>query len=86
MAQGNPVGLEAAIIASFEHYLEQEGTKAGRAEFIRILDDHLQDRGFCSDLRRLLRTDITFDPQTAGPVSDANRGWARRLRSRWPRA
>lgn len=56
----------AAIIASFEHYLKQEGTKAGRAEFIGILDDHLKDRGFCSDMRPLLRADITYDPQAAG--------------------
>lgn len=56
----------AAIITSFEHYLKQEGTKAGRAEFIGILDDHLKDRGFCSDMLPLLRTDITYDPQAAG--------------------
>ena len=55
-----------AIIASFEHYLRQEGTKAGRAEFIRILDDHLQDWGFCSDMQPLLRTGIRYDPQAAG--------------------
>jgi predicted nucleotidyltransferase component of viral defense system len=56
----------AAIIASFEHYLKQEGTKASRAEFIGILDGHLKDRGFCSDMLPLLRTDITYDPQAAG--------------------
>ncbi len=56
----------AAIIASFEHYLKQEGTKAGRAEFIGILDDHLKDRGFCSDMQPLLRADINYDPQAAG--------------------
>ncbi len=56
----------AAIIASFEHYLKQEGTKAGRAKFIGILDDHLKDRGFCSDMQPLLRADITYDPQAAG--------------------
>lgn len=56
----------AAIIASFEHYLKQEGTKAGRAEFIGILDNHLKDRGFCSDMQPLLRTDIDYDPQAAG--------------------
>ena len=56
----------AAIIASFEHYLKQEGTKAGRAEFIGILEDHLKDRGFCSDMQALLRTDIAYDPQAAG--------------------
>jgi predicted nucleotidyltransferase component of viral defense system len=56
----------AAIIASFEHYLKQEGTKAGRAEFVGILNGHLNDRGFCSDMLPLLRTDITYDPQAAG--------------------
>jgi predicted nucleotidyltransferase component of viral defense system len=56
----------AAIIASFAHYLKQEGTKAGRAEFIGILEDHLRDRGFCSDMQPLLRAGITYDPQTAG--------------------
>lgn len=56
----------AAIIASFEHYLKQEGTKAGRAEFMGILDNHLKDRGFCSDMQPLLRTDIHYDPQAAG--------------------
>lgn len=63
----SPTPVDAtAIIASFEHYLKQEGTKAGRAEFIGILDDHLKDRGFCSDMQPLLRTDITYDPQAAG--------------------
>lgn len=56
----------AAIIASFEHYLKQEGTKAGRAEFIAILEGHLKDRGFCSDMQPLLRADVTYDPQAAG--------------------
>jgi predicted nucleotidyltransferase component of viral defense system len=59
----------AAIIASFKHYLKQESTKAGRAEFIGILEDHLKDRGFCSDMQPLLRTDISYDPQAAGNTS-----------------
>jgi predicted nucleotidyltransferase component of viral defense system len=63
----SPTPVDAtAIIASFEHYLKQEGTKAGRAELIGILQDHLKDRGFCSDMQPLLRTDITYDPQAAG--------------------
>ena len=62
----------AAIIASFEHYLKQEGTKAGRTEFIGILDDHLKDRGFCSDTEPLLRSGITYDPQSAGRHVKAN--------------
>jgi predicted nucleotidyltransferase component of viral defense system len=62
----------AAIIASFEHYLKQEGTKAGRTEFIGIRDDHLKDRGFCSDTEPLLRSGITYDPQLAGRHVKAN--------------
>jgi predicted nucleotidyltransferase component of viral defense system len=54
------------IIASFQHYLDQEGTKAGRDKFIGILDNHLKDRGFCSDMQPLLRSDISYDPQVAG--------------------
>ena len=62
----------AAIIASFEHYLKQEGTKAGRAEFIGILDNHLNDRGYCSDTEPLLRSGIIYDPQSAGRYVKAN--------------
>lgn len=61
-----------AIIASFAHYLKQEGTKAGRAEFIGILEGHLKDRGFCSDMQPLLRTDIIYDPQVAGKYVKAH--------------
>lgn len=62
----------AAIIASFQHYLKQEGTKAGRAEFVGILEAHLKDRGFCSDMEPLLRNGIHYDPQTAGSHVKAN--------------
>ena len=41
----NPVD-PVAIVESFQHYMKQEGTTAGRAEFIAILDSHLKDRGF----------------------------------------
>jgi predicted nucleotidyltransferase component of viral defense system len=54
------------IIASFKHYLDLEGTKAGRDEFVSILENHLKDREFCSDTQPLLRTDISYDPQVAG--------------------
>ena len=67
----NPVHL-AAVIASFQHYLKQEGTQAGRAEFVGILDAHLKDRGFCSDMESLLRNGITYDPQAAGSYIKAN--------------
>jgi predicted nucleotidyltransferase component of viral defense system len=56
----------AAIIDSFRHYMKREGTRAGRDEFIGILDDHLKDRGFCSDMQSLLRAGIDYDPQVAG--------------------
>ena len=62
----------SAIIESFQHYLNQEGTTAGRVEFIGILDAHLKDRGFCSDMELLLRNGITYDPQSAGSYIKAN--------------
>jgi predicted nucleotidyltransferase component of viral defense system len=65
MKSAKPVD-PAAIIESFQHYMKQEGTKASRAEFIAILDAHLKDRGFCSDMELLLRHGITYDPQAAG--------------------
>jgi predicted nucleotidyltransferase component of viral defense system len=54
------------IVESFQHYKKQEGTKAGRSQFIAILEDHLKDRGFCSDMAPLLRNGIDYDPQIAG--------------------
>lgn len=62
----------SAIIESFQHYLKQEGTKAGRAEFVEILNAHLKDRGFCSDMEPLLRSGIIYDPQAAGSFIKAN--------------
>lgn len=62
----------AAIIESFQHYMKLEGTTAGRAEFVGILEAHLKDRGFCSDMELLLRHGITYDPQTAGNYIKAN--------------
>jgi predicted nucleotidyltransferase component of viral defense system len=56
----------SAVIESFLHYMKQEGTRAGRAEFIRIFEEHLKDRGFCSDTESLLRHGIRYVPQTAG--------------------
>ena len=67
----NPVD-PSAIVESFRHYMKQEGTKAGRAEFVGILEAHLKDRGFCSDMEPLLRSGITYDPQSAGSYVKAN--------------
>ena len=55
-----------AIIDSFLHYMHQEGTVARRSEFIAILDGHLKDNGFCTDMNSLLRSDISYDPHEAG--------------------
>ena len=62
----------SAIIESFQHYMKQEGTTAGRAEFIEILEAHLLDRGFCADMGPLLRSGITYAPQAAGKYVKAN--------------
>ena len=61
-----PAMSPAKTIESFQHYLKLEGSVAGRAEFISLLDAHLADRGFCSDMNPLLRVGITYDPQQAG--------------------
>jgi predicted nucleotidyltransferase component of viral defense system len=60
-----PPVVPANIIESFQHYLELEGSVAGRAEFVAILDAHLADSGFRSDMNQLLRVGITYDPQQA---------------------
>lgn len=56
----------SAVVESFQHYMNQEGTRADRAEFIGILEAHLRDKGFCSDTDSLLRNGIDYDPQLAG--------------------
>jgi predicted nucleotidyltransferase component of viral defense system len=62
----------SAIIESFQHYMKQEGTRADRAEFVGILEAHLKDRGFCSDMEPLLRSGISYDPQSAGSYIKTN--------------
>lgn len=54
------------VIESFGHYLRKEGSNAGRDEFISLLRGHLEDHGFCSDMKSLLRQGIEYDPQLAG--------------------
>ena len=67
-----PPVVPAKIIESFQHYLKLEGSVAGRAEFVALLDAHLADRGFCSDMNPLLRVGITYDPQQAGKYVKTN--------------
>ena len=66
LTRAKPAVVPAQIIESFQHYLKLEGSLARRAEFVSLLDAHLADRGFCSDMNQLLRTGITYDPQQAG--------------------
>jgi len=54
------------VIESFLHYLRQEATTVGRLEFVAILDAHLADAGFLSDMNHLLRKGIVYDPVPAG--------------------
>jgi hypothetical protein len=49
-----------------------ERSVVGRTEFVAILDAHLADRGFCSDMRQLLRAGIVYDAQKAGDCVKAN--------------
>lgn len=62
---GTPVN-PAEIIELFLYYLQQEGTIATRDEFIGLLQSHLNDRGFLTDMNALLRTGIAYDPVVAG--------------------
>ena len=69
----SPIPVDpSAIIESFQHYMKQEGTTAGRAEFIEILEAHLLDRGFCADMGPLLPAGITYAPQAAGKYVKTN--------------
>jgi predicted nucleotidyltransferase component of viral defense system len=67
-----PPVIPAKIIESFQHYLKLEGSVAGQAEFVALLDAHLADRGFCSDMNPLLRVGIAYDPQQAGEYVKTN--------------
>lgn len=68
LTAADPKVTPALVIESFLHYLQQEGGRAGRAEFMGILDAHLADAGFCSDMDPLLRVGLTYDPQKAGTL------------------
>jgi predicted nucleotidyltransferase component of viral defense system len=61
----------AAVVDSFQHYLRQEGGVAPRAEFLGMLESHLADRGFCTDMNALLRVGVVYDPHRAGELVKA---------------
>lgn len=56
------------IIDSFQHYLNKEGTVAHRNEFIDLLNGHLQDSGFLTDMNPLLRSGVEYDPHVAAKL------------------
>ncbi len=66
LTRAEPAVDPEKIIESFQHYLKQEGGRAVRAEFVGILEGHLNDRGFCSDMEPLLRVGIKYNVQEAG--------------------
>jgi predicted nucleotidyltransferase component of viral defense system len=66
LTKSKPAVDPAAVFKSFQYYLRQEGTTAGRAEFTKLLESHLADRGFCSDMQPLLRAGVIYDPKKAG--------------------
>jgi len=66
LTEAEPAVVPARIIESFQHYLKLEGSKARRPEFVALLNAHLADRGFCSDMDQLLVAGITYDPRQAG--------------------
>jgi predicted nucleotidyltransferase component of viral defense system len=68
LTKAEPAVDPQAVVESFLHYLRQEGATAGRAEYFGILDRHLSDRGFCTDMKPLLRSGLSYDPQEAGRV------------------
>lgn len=68
LTTAKPSVVPTRIIEAFQHYLKQESSVAGRAEFVALLDAHLADRGFCSDMSQLLRMGTSYDPQEAGQL------------------
>lgn len=66
LTKAGPTLSPAAVIDSFQHYLQQEGGVAARAEFVAVLESHLADGNFCSDMNQLLRTGEVYDPHQAG--------------------
>lgn len=56
----------ADVIASFQHYMGEEGTTVPREEYLQHLRACLADPGFCSDMDALLRTGLNYHAQVAG--------------------
>ena len=56
----------ANVIASFQHYMGEEGTTVPREEYLQHLRACLADPGFCSDMDALLRTGLNYHAQVAG--------------------
>ena len=72
LTEAKPPIRPAAVIESFQYYLKQEGSTAGRAEFVALLRSHLANAGFCSDMESLLRVGTAYDPHKAGEFVETN--------------
>ena len=72
LTRAHPPVDPTAVIESFRHYLQQEGGDARQAEFVGILESHLADRGFCTDMDQLLRVGEVYDPRKAGDYVRTN--------------
>jgi predicted nucleotidyltransferase component of viral defense system len=68
LEHATPTVEPEAVVDSFVYYLKEEGTQAGRDEFVSILETHLADRGFRSDTDLLLRSGVEYDPDQAGKI------------------
>jgi predicted nucleotidyltransferase component of viral defense system len=66
LTMAKPRVVPSKVIESFTHYLRQERTVARRAEFVALLDGHLGDSGFRSDMEPLLRAGVEYDVRKAG--------------------
>jgi hypothetical protein len=58
-------------LLEIQKLVTEEQHRITRLEFVSLLDAHLADRGFCSDMNQLLRVGIAYDPNHAGELVKA---------------
>ena len=63
-SRASPV-TPAHVIASFRHYMGEEGTTVPRDEYLTHLETCLADPGFRTDMEGLLPTGLPYDPRKA---------------------
>lgn len=55
----------ARVVAAFKAYIESQGVRISRAEYLANLEAKFQDRHFREDVRPLLPSNVGFDPAAA---------------------